>query len=544
MTGARLSRLLVVLGLLLSAGGTAWTIRSTADWLSTRRIQSGSRVAAVVVGVGAISGRHQDVVLEYRDAGGNTRRAELRFPLGTASRVLVGSVTTVAYDPAAPGKAEISGVPVHHWQEPAWGGALTGGLTGLWLLTALRTGRRREDLDEVAPAWPAPPGAGPLIAPLPAQPMTTEHGGAFRTSDRRRSSRPARALLVLAAVLLVSSQLAIRVVAHQPPERVAFPALPPERVAQTPSTALPEILSAPAPTTGPLVNQAIAQQVFEAAWMLRNRALADRDVATLRAIEGDAALDVDLSRMREGRAPDQPPALPLPFPFQTYVPRQTEWPARFLVQAVTTAADAPWLQIMVFVRDGADLPWKIVLVTGVSGNEEYTPAVEFPMLDDEGYNIVPETPWLDPRDAMPSLARYWSSILETGAPPASGPPFDDGFWTSRLETELAGRQDKPDANGLVRHRTYHYERTPENRIWSFGIQGYRFVCAPMTQNDTWRGRIRQPLDRRKWGPDLPPGDYKAVTADQVRMPCLYVPPQRGPIVVIGADRWNTALRGT
>jgi len=28
------------------------------------------------------------------------------------------------------------------------------------------------------------------------------------------------------------------------------------------------------------------------------------------------------------------------------------------------------------------------------------------------------------------------------------------------------------------------------------------------------------------------------------MPCLYVPPQRGPIAVVGADKWNTALRGT
>jgi len=250
-------------------------------------------------------------------------------------------------------------------------------------------------------------------------------------------------------------------------------------------------------------------------------------------------------RMREGRAPDQPPGLPLPNEFQTSTPRQTQWPVRFLVQAVTTAADVPWLQIMVFVREGANSPWKIVLVTGVSGNEQYTPAVHPPMLDAEGYNIVPETPWIDPRDVVPSLARYWNSILEDGSPPVSGPPFDEGYWTSRLETELAHRQDKPDASGLVRHRTYHYDRTPEDRTWSFGMQGgYRFVCAPMTQNDTWRGRIRQPPDRRKWGPDLPPGDYKAVTADQVRMPCLFVPSEHGPIAVVGADKWITALRGT
>lgn len=533
MTYSRWTKFLVVLGLLASAGGTVWTITSTLDWLSSRRIQSGPRASAVVVSAGAIAGRNQAVVLEYEDATGGTHRAAVRFPLGTGSKVQVGFVTSVAYDREAPGEAEMAGVPVHHWQDAALAGALTSGLTGVWLLAVLRTTRRKAHPDELATAWAAPSGE-----PLPAVPMTTERTRSAPPNGHRHT------VTALATALVVAAGFGIRLVGLNPPQSVAFPALPPETVAETAPAALPEILSAPAPTTGPLVNQATAQQVFEAAWTLRNRALADRDVATLRAIERDAALDVDLSRMREGRAPDQPPGLPLPFEFQTYVPRQTEWPARFLVQAVTTAADAPWLQIMVFVRDGVDLPWKIVLVTGVSGNEEYTPAVEFPMLDDEGYNIVPETPWLDPRDAMPSLARYWNSILETGAPPASGPPFDDGFWTSRLETELAGRQDKPDASGLVRHRTYHYDRTPENRIWSFGIQGYLFVCAPVTQNDTWHGHIRQPSDRRKWGPDLPPGDYKAVTADQVRMPCLYVPPERGPIAVIGADKWNTALRGT
>jgi len=533
LTFSRWTKFVVAVGLLASAGGAAWSITSTLDWLSSRRIQSGARAGAVVVSAGAIAGRNQAVVVEYQDASGVTHRAAVSFPLGTGTRVQVGFVTSVAYAPGAPGEAEMAGVPVHHWQDAALAGALTSGLTGVWLLGALRTTRRKADPDELATAW-----AAPSWEPFPVPPMATERTGSTRSSGRRQ------AVTTLATTLVLVSGLGIRLVGFGPPQRVAFPALPPETAAGTVPAALPEILSVPAPTTGPLLNQAIAQQVFEAAWTLRNRALAERDVATLRAIETGVALDVDLSRMREGRAPDQPSGLPLPFEFQTYVPRQTEWPARFLVQAVTTAADAPWLQIMVFVRDNADASWKIVLVTGVSGNEEYTPAVESPMLDDEGYNIVPETPWLDPRDAMPSLARYWNSILETGAPPAAGPPFDDGFWTSRLETELAGRQGKPDASGLPRHRTYHYDRTPEDQIWSFGIGGYRFVCAPMTQHDTWAGRIRQPSDRRKWGPDLAPGDYRTVTAEQVRMPCLYVPPKRGPIAVIGADKWNTALRGT
>ena len=150
-------------------------------------------------------------------------------------------------------------------------------------------------------------------------------------------------------------------------------------------------------------------------------------------------------------------------------------PARFLVQAVTRAADAPWLQIMVFVRDGADVPWKIMLVTGASGNEEYTPAVEFPMLDDEGYNIVPETPWLDPRDVMPSLARYWNSILETGAPPASGPPFDDGFWPAGWKPNSVARTSRTPATSPATGRI----TTTEPRSNGSGASGSRVTgsCA-------------------------------------------------------------------
>lgn len=249
--------------------------------------------------------------------------------------------------------------------------------------------------------------------------------------------------------------------------------------------------------------------------------------------------------MEVGTAPDRPfPDGMLPRRYRTYTPRQAQWPIHFMAQAATTSGDIGWGEVMVFVRERPESPWQIALVTGYSAVEGDAPIVDTPIVDAEGYNIVPATPWIDPRAVAPALARYWTSWLETGHPPDSGPPFADGFWTSELLPRVANRQDKADVNGLVRHRTYSDARPSDDQVWSFGVYGSRMVCTTMTHTDTWAGPAHQDDDRRKWGPDLEPGVYSSVTAQVLRPPCFYVPTAPGPIAVIGADKIFTDLDGT
>ena len=530
---------LVAHGLFASVAGTLWTARATSDWLETRRIQSGQRVVAVVVETGAVTGNHQDVTVEYRDDTARTHRLRVRFPLGIGTSTHVGHHTGVAYDPRSPGRAEMAGSPRHHWQDVATAGGSTLLATGVWLRRLLRQRRSGSDgtLERTA--------VSPLLGARPVETAAGDVSPGEQLASEGRGRRTRGALAVIAALLIFggrATELAVRV---HPIQEVAFPALPPDVADPTSTATLPGILSAPLPNAGPLVTPDTARAVFEAMWSLRDRALAVRDTTTLRAIETGPALERDQYRMELGTAPDRPfPDGTLPSTYQTYTPRQSQWPVHFMAQAATRSADVGWAEVMVFVRDRPESPWRIALVTGSSTLDGEPAMVDPPVLDHEGYNIVPATPWIDPRDVAPALARYWTSWLETGRPPDSGPAFADGFWTSELLPRVANRQGETDVNGLVRHRTYADARPPDHQIWSFGVSGARMVCTTMTHTDTWTGPAHQDGKRRKWGPDLAPGVYRSVTAQVLRPPCFYVPIAPGPIAVIGADKIFTDLDGT
>lgn len=505
--------LLVGMGVLASVGGALWSLDAHSQWSTSQRIQDGPVVAAAVVATGGPIRNHaQEVTVAFEDAQGSARRAEVRFPLGTASRVAIDSVTSVAYDPDDPNRAEVVGVPSAGRRDVARRAGVTLLVTGGWL--ALLLGLSARD----------------------------------RITTLRRTAT------VLAVMALLGGQVSLRVSASSRPSGAAFPALPPPPLESADPVPLPAILAAAPPASGPLVTPAIAAAVFAAAWPLRSRAFATRDATTLRAIETGAVLEIDLATMRTGGTPDQPLDGKFPAEYRISTPRQTQWPLRFLAEAITTVAGESVRQMMVFVRESPAGAWKIALVNDVGGggDEWDVPPLLLPMLDADGYNLVPETPWIDPRDVTARVAAHWKSFLETGTAPAGGLEFVPGlFWTTRLEGELANRQDQPDTSGLVRHRTYHLDPSPADQTWSFGVTGseigidvpVRLVCAPMTQTDQWLGPITQPEDRRKWGPDLAPGTHLSVTAEQIRMPCFYIPMTEGPIGLTGADKSEVALHG-
>jgi hypothetical protein len=502
-----------LLGLLVAAGLAAgvvsviWIVRLTEGWQESNRIQAGPQVLGTIVSTGKVSTDHQDVTLRYRDRSGTTHDLELRYPLGLATSVIPGMTTTISYDPRSPAKAELSGHPRHRWQPVVLAGGAMIALNGLWLWIAL--GLRRALRHEHRPRRHVFAGVAGVVT----------------------------LLVVFARILLV-------VVANSTPQEISFPPNAPPLVAHR-AARLPSILSSPPPAAGPLVTPAQAHRIAEAVWPLRDRALADRDLGTLQALETNPALAVDVSRMQSGGAPNRPdPARTAP-QLAVYVPRQSAWPIRFLAEAVTTSAGKPFLELLILARSSPKSRWQVVYDTGFGQGTGPALQVEPGIFDPQGYNLIPQPNALTAADAVPHLARYWQAWRNDGATPAALPPFLPGTWTSVYGQSVAGRQDQPDLNGLPAHIVYGDRPAPPTEVWTFGVYGNEeLVCSPMHQTTIWTGPAHQDANRQKWGTDLEPGVYRTVTADILREPCILVPPPSGGLVAFGADRWVIRLTGT
>ena len=496
-------------GVLATALGGLLTARTLSGMHDSNRIQAGPRVLATIVSTGRPSAHHQPVTLRYQDGAGSAHTLDVSFPLGLAESVIPGMTTSVVYNPASPAKAELAGHPRHSWQDLliAAGGTLA--LTGIWLRILL---------------------------------------GLLRATGEEAALRRAHvwgSLVVVTALLLAAGRIGAVIAQDHRLQAVGFPPLPPKPSLGGHAEQLPAALSAPPPGRASLVTPAGAHAVIEALWPLRDRLLVERDVVTLRAIERGPALAVDVSRITSGGAPNRfPPSVRAPAELRTYVPRRTRWPVSFLVEAVTTSAGVPHLEVMIVVRRAADAPWQLTFDTGVGAGKGFVPQLMPSHEDGDGYDEVPHLTWLVAEDVVPALARYWQAWLETGKPPLRGPAFSPGTWSDKYVARIAGRQDKRGRNGLPDHVEYGARRAPPSEVWTFGVYGgQELVCSPLVQMDTWTGPAHQDAERQKWGWDLAPGVYRTITSTIVREPCVIVPPFDAPLVVFGADRWDVALRG-
>ena len=505
-----LALLVGVAGLAFTSLGGALTVRRVSGWLETRRIQAGPRVPATIVATRPPSRHRQPVTVRYRDGAHRVHSLEVSFPLGLAADVIPGMSTSVVYDPRSPARAELAGHPRRRWQDALLVAAVTLGLTGVWLRALLALLRK----------------AGEEAA--------------------LRRAHVWGSVALLATLCLAGGRFGAQIVRYHRPQEIGFPPLPPKPIARPGSKALPTVLRAQPPGRGPLVTPVGAEEVARTLWPLRDRALVERDVTTLRALERGPALTVDLARLVSGGAPNRFPASTrLPKDVRVYVPRRARWPARFLLEAVTTSAGKPWLELLVLERRGAGSPWQVVLDTGVSGSAAWSPKVDPPFDDGTGYDAVPHLRRLGGATALEALARYWQAWADTGEPPATGPRFSPGTWTDRFGQKIAASQGRRDVNGLRAHRRYGEPPPATDESWTFGVYGgWELVCGSVLETETWRGPTSQDSGRQKWGWDLAPGRYRSVTSIVAREPCLYVPPLATvPLAVIGADPWVVATRG-
>ena len=524
MLRTRLARLIVVLGVGCTTLAFVWSARATIDWTRSRRIQSGLQVVATVASVGEPSGHHQPVTLRYRDGAGTGHDLQVAYPLGLADHVLAGATTTVAYDPARPAHAELAFHPRATWQNAVLAWSLSAVLTAIWLRWTLRLAGMDDE------GTPEPEGGG--------------RPGPPGDPDVLRPHHVAVSAAMAASLLLGMGRLGLNVVARNPIQVVNFPPQPPSAAAATPTAVpLPAALTASAAASGPSVRPAEAERVVDALWPLRDTALAQRDVSTLRALETGTALNVDLATMDQGIPPERPTPDRTAPPHQTYVPRQSGWPASFLVEFVTTNSGTPWLEVMILQRDGRDDPWRVAFDTGYVPSSP-PPHTDPPTLDAQGFDRVTPVTWTDPAGAVTQLARYWQDWIDDGTRPADDVTFAPGLWTTRFLDGRASSQGQRDSNGLPGH--YRYFTSSDAPVWTFGVYDGRddLVCSPMAEQATWTGPAHQDAHRQKWGRDLAPGVYRSVTTDSVREACVLVPTTSGPLVVFGADDWRLHTHGT
>jgi hypothetical protein len=445
------------------------------------------------------------VTLRYADLAGATHELRARYPIGIGGSVITGMTTTVGYDPAAPQKAELAGHPRHRWQTALLAGAATLGLTLFWLAIAASLRRARDE--------------------------THAHRGHVFAS-------------VGGVVVLIGSvaRLVIALVVSSTPQEVGFPPNAPP-LALGKAARLPRALSLAPPASGPLVTPPLGRRIVGAVWPVRDRALAGRDLATVRALESGPALAVDVARMRSGGAPNRAiPDRTVPTGLAVYVPRQNTWPARFLAEVPTTSGAQPFLEFLIFTRASARSRWQVVYDTGFTWAAKDKIAPDPGVFDANGYDLVPAGE-IPADDAVPDLARYWQSWRDDPYPPAAVPPFAPGTWTTAYGQSVADRQDQVGDNGLPEHIAYGDKPAPAGELWTFGVWGEELVCSPMHQTTTWTGPAGQDANRQKWGPDLAPGVYRSVTADILREACVLVPRAAGQLVAFGADRVVIHLTG-
>lgn len=522
-TRKSLARIVIVFGLLGSVFGVGYTARAALEARASTRVQEGPDAAAVVVSTGAVDGGRQQATVQYEDSAGAEHHVEVHLPLGRAESILPGTGTGVTYDRSSPGSAELIGAPGTRWHDVGRAFGLTSLVTGAWLLVALflRNGH------SVASTDPEVDDDAPVVFDP--------------TGPRQSQARQARVLVGLATVLLVGGQLTYTVAERTYPRPAAFPPIPPAVADQRRDVALPAVLTAPV-SGRRLVTLADAEAVFEAMWPLRDRALALREADMVRAIETGPALEVDLAKMRYGHPPNRGgPSVGELGDFKVFVPSQYEWPVYFMAQALTTSANHPFLEVMIFVRASPSSSWKVAFDTGISAGNQYTPRLMTAFIDSDGYNVVPDVSWTDPVQVAGALGAYWQSWAEHGHPPSGTIQFAEGFWTNGYGSEIAHRQGRTRENGLIGYDERGFLPSPDE-VWTFGINDKQVACFPIRERVTWMG-AHQDDERRKWGPDLEPGNYRSVTADRVRQTCTSIPTVPGPVGVWGADPSNVSMSG-
>src|SRR5262249_3911341 len=104
-------------------------------------------------------------------------------------------------------------------------------------------------------------------------------------------------------------------------------------------------------------------------------------------------------------------------------------------------------------------------------------------------------------------------------------------WTTDFATTLSKYgQGRVAQNGLVAYYAYHADST-EDPVFTYPEgMGWQISCSAVRVQKTYvgttpgRGPFQDP-DRTNWGPFVTPGVHTAIVLNDLRVPCIEIPPR-------------------
>jgi hypothetical protein len=353
-------------------------------------------------------------------------------------------------------------------------------------------------------------------------------------------SRPLR--IALTIVLLLAGFAGVRSALSHAMDplspTLAQPEVPPPARCTDGGTAkvvLPKALTATRPAGRPVITPAGAERVLEETWRVREQALVNCDLPTLRALDTGSARIGDLAR-----APCACLArVAAPYTeSRVFVPRQVEYPAYFVTLAQTkTVHGETWVEVMAFTRRSAKTSWQVNLSTGFLPKPELSDWPQ-PIADAAGYATSPDESTRSTAAAMPSqLAAYFQAAKDTGHMPVN--PFKPGARTTDIASKIAKhRQDTVQRNGLRGHVSFTVSAQDPSFLVRVGDQ-QAMACAVVRVRSVYteyHGKYPyQTTDRLNWGAELAPGKYRSVTLAAVMQTCFMIQTAGGPAAVLGGE---------
>lgn len=200
---------------------------------------------------------------------------------------------------------------------------------------------------------------------------------------------------------------------------------------------------------------ASAEAALRRYWPVHAKALRDRDLRQLAALTTGSAQRWEVGAAGCGclSSTTLRPLVDASF----FVPRQTAYPAYFVVDAETVYADGmPGSEILVFTRRSARSPWLVAMNSTYQPGtgEEITPAV--PDTDREGFTKPVNAARVGrARTQVLRFMALWRKTKETGRVPDESKRFHVvGAASTRLSDMALHRQDTVQKNGLFGHYSF------------------------------------------------------------------------------------------
>jgi hypothetical protein len=319
--------------------------------------------------------------------------------------------------------------------------------------------------------------------------------------------------------------------------------------------AMHSLLESTPTTPGVTVDKALAEKIVTALWPIRERAIYTRDLTLLSTFETGAALEGDTA-MYGG----QPCGCAGPLPraaqwFDLFVPRQTAYPANFLVEVPIEATYGrdPGVEFLAFSRVSALSLWNVVLATGYQLHTSGPPEIGVAPAP-AGTFTIPLPPTKADLAALPAhLAAYYGYWALHGKAP-SRTMFAPGFFTSQKGSDVFVHGETDGVDGI--HHVLYSVDSKTDAEWSFGgqrfdvtpHQGWILSCGTVRYEDVFTAAtggapLSQPLNLSSWGPTLAAGRYSQITQLGIHESCFVTDPSGGPTIVLGSDGGTTRSSG-